>query len=43
MMKMYLKQSGEDTLQKFINESDMYFNKIKQLRVQEIRVEKKAS
>ena len=43
MMKMYLKQSGEDTLQKFINESDMYFNKIKQLRVQEIRIEKKAS
>lgn len=43
MMKMYLKQSGEAILQNFINESDMYFNKIKELRVQEIRIEKKAS
>ncbi len=47
MMKMYLKQNGEDTLKQLMNESDMYFNKIKELRVQEIRskelvIEKKA-
>ncbi len=43
MMKMYLKQSGEKTLQKFIDESDMYFNQIKDLRIQDIRTEKLAS
>lgn len=43
MMKMYLKQSGESILQKFIDESDMYFNQIKELRIQDIRIERLAS
>ena len=43
MMKMYLKQSGEDILQRFIDESDMYFNQIKELRIQDIKSEKLVS
>jgi len=43
MMKMYLKQSGEDILQGFIDESDMYFNQIKELRIQDIKTEKLVS
>lgn len=36
MMKMYIKQNGESTLQKYMDESDKYFEKIKELRIQDI-------
>lgn len=37
MMKMYMKQSSEEKLQELVAESDKYFGKITQLRVQDIR------
>lgn len=36
MMKMYIKQNGEAKLQKLMNESDNYFNKIKDLNIEDI-------
>lgn len=39
MIKMYIKQSGEKILQTYIAESDMYFGKIKLLKIQDIRPE----
>ena len=39
MIKLYIKQNGEETLKQLINESDMYFGKIKSLKVQDIRTE----
>ena len=39
MIKLYIKQNGEETLKKLVNESDMYFGKIKSLKVQDIRTE----
>ena len=41
MIKMYIKQSGEEILQKYVAESDLYFGKIKSLRVQDIRYEER--
>ena len=39
MIKMYIKQSGEEKLKELINEADKYFGKIKVLTIQEIRPE----
>lgn len=41
MMKLYMKQNSEQQLQSLIAESDKYFNAIRELRVQDIRPEKK--
>lgn len=41
MMKLYLKQDGEVVLKKYIYESDMYFGKIKNLRIQDIKSNEK--
>lgn len=41
MIKMYIKQSGEKVLQTYIDESDVYFGKIKLLKIQDIRPEEK--
>ena len=41
MMKLYMKQNSEQQLQSLIAESDKYFNAIRELRVQDIRPEKR--
>lgn len=41
MLKMYMKQNSEEKLKELIAESDKYFGKIVQLRVQDIRPEEK--
>ncbi|MCI9245642.1 MAG: site-specific integrase [Clostridia bacterium] len=41
MIKLYIKQNGEETLKQLINESDMYFGKIKLLKIQDIRPEER--
>lgn len=37
MMKMYIKQNSEEKLKELVAESDKYFGRIVQLRVQDIR------
>lgn len=41
MMKMYMQQNSETQIQKLIDESDKYFNKIITLRIQDIRPEER--
>lgn len=41
MIKMYIKQNGEELLKELITESDKYFNKIKLLKIQDIRPQEK--
>lgn len=41
MMKLYMKQNSEKQLQLLVDESDKYFNAIKELKIQDIRPEEK--
>lgn len=41
MIKMYMKQNSEEDLQKLVEESDVYFNKVIKLRIQDIRPEER--
>ena len=41
MIKMYIKQNSEEELKKLVAESDKYFGKIINLRIQDIRVEER--
>lgn len=41
MIKMYIKQNSEEKLRELIEESDMYFGKIVQLKIQDIRSEER--
>lgn len=38
MIKMYIKQNGKTKLKKLIDESDKYFNKIRYLKVEDIKI-----
>ena len=41
MMKMYMKQNSEEELQKLVEESDTYFNRVIKLKIQDIRTEER--